>query len=374
MSAVRAVGVDPGTLSFDVCGLDGDRVFLDRTFPTAEVGARPEVMVEAIRAAGPVDLVVGPSGYGLPWVAAADAGSRELALMKLSDDEQTSGTIIAGMRRMLGVLAGSGLPVCFAPAVVHLCTVPAHRKVNRVDMGTADKLCAVALGVWDQARRLGVPFDATSFEYLELGGAFTAVLAVRDGAVVDGAGGSSGPLGYLSAGALDGELAYLLGDFPKRSLASGGVAWVAGRPEEPPDVLAGAQDRRTATAWEAFFESVVKTVAGQAAVLGRPREILLSGRLGRVPWVAGEVTRRLGDVAPVRRVEGFAEKVKEAAQGAALIAQGLLGGESASLVEAMGIRAARGTVLDNLYVDGADEVRRSYRSVESDPRPLWERR
>ena len=267
-----------------------------------------------------------------------------------------------------------GLPVCFAPAVVHLHTVPAHRKVNRVDMGTADKLCAVALGVWDQARRLGVPFDATSFEYLELGGAFTAVLAVRDGAVVDGAGGSSGPLGYLAAGALDGELAYLLGDFPKRSLASGGVAWVAGRPEEPPDVLAGAQDRRTATAWEAFFESVVKTVAGQAAVLGRPREILLSGRLGRVPWVAGEVTRRLGDVAPVRRVEGFAEKVKEAAQGAALIAQGLLGGESASLVEAMGIRAARGTVLDNLYVDGADEVRRSYRSAESDPQPLWERR
>ena len=115
-------------------------------------------------------------------------------------------------------------------------------------------------------------------------------------------------------------------------------------------------------------------VAGQAAVLGRPREILLSGRLGRVPWVAGEVTRRLGDVAPVRRVEGFAEKVKEAAQGAALIAQGLLGGEFASLVEAMGIRAARGTVLDNLYVDGADEVRRSYRSAESDPQPLWERR
>ena len=41
---------------------------------------------------------------------------------------------------------------------------------------------------------------------------------------------------------------------------------------------------------------------------------------------------------------------KQAAQGAALLADGLAGGRAAPLVEAMGIRDAGGTVLDHLYV------------------------
>ena len=45
---------------------------------------------------------------------------------------------------------------------------------------------------------------------LELGGAFTAALAIDAGQIVDGMGGSSGPLGARAVGALDGEVAYLL--------------------------------------------------------------------------------------------------------------------------------------------------------------------
>ena len=47
---------------------------------------------------------------------------------------------------------------------------------------------------------------------------------------------------------------------------------------------------------------------------------------------------------------GFAAVAKQAAQGAALLADGLAGGRAAPLVEAMGIRDAGGTVLDHLYV------------------------
>jgi predicted butyrate kinase (DUF1464 family) len=50
--------------------------------------------------------------------------------------------------------------------------------------------------------------------------------------------------------------------------------------------------------------------------------------------------------------------VKEAARGAALIADGLAGGRYRELVEVMRLKEARGTVLDRLYLTGAEEVRR----------------
>lgn len=376
VAMIRALGIDPGTVSFDVCGREGDRVFCDLTFRTEEVGADPGLLLTALHEAGPVDIIVGPSGYGLPWVAAQDLGPRELDLLLLGDGRDgPRGSIVGGMGRILQALKDSGLPVCFAPGVIHLATVPGHRKVNRIDMGTADKVCAVALGIWDQARRWSVPYNETAFVYVEMGGAFTAVLAVEGGAIVDGSGGTSGALGFRALGAMDGELAYLLRGFPKDVLATGGVAWVAGAPESSPDDLAAAaaSDRRVALAWEALLEDVVKRVAAEVAVLDHPHEILLSGRLTRVPQVCRQLSSRLRAFAPVRRVEGYATVSKEAAQGAALIGQGLVGGELADLVETMALRRAQGSALDHLYVGGAEEVRRRYSRPEPGPAPFWER-
>jgi predicted butyrate kinase (DUF1464 family) len=62
----------------------------------------------------------------------------------------------------------------------------------------------------------------------------------------------------------------------------------------------------------------------------------------------------------VRRVEGFARVAKEAAQGAALIADGLAGGRYEELVDAMQLRGAGGTVLDHLYVTGVETLRIEY--------------
>lgn len=373
----RAIGIDPGTVSFDVCGRDDDVVFLDVTLATAEVGADPERFVELLRSAGPVDVVVGPSGYGLPWVAVQDVGPREVELMLLGDPRGGPfSTVVEGMGGILRALRDSGLPLCFAPGVIHLPTVPDHRKVNRIDMGTADKLCAVALGIWDQARRLGVPYGEVSLIYVEMGGAFTAVVAVEDGRVVDGSGGTSGAMGYQALGAMDGELAYLLGDFAKGNLATGGMAWIAGSPDRPPaDVVAlAATDRRAAGALEAFLEDLVKRVAAQAAVLAEPREIVLSGRLSREPEIAGEVRRRLAGFAPVRAVQGYAAVAKEAAQGAALVGQGLAGDASlAGLVETMELRGAKGSVLDHLFVGAAEELRRRYEMPGPAPVPFWQR-
>ena len=110
---VRAVGIDPGTISFDVCGLEGDHPFLDTTVPSAEVAANPQVLVDLLQSVAPVDMIVGPSGYGLPWVSAQDLRPQDVDLLILSrkrlDDgrEPGRGAIIGGMRRMLRLLKES---------------------------------------------------------------------------------------------------------------------------------------------------------------------------------------------------------------------------------------------------------------------------
>ena len=87
----------------------------------------------------------------------------------------------------------------------------------------------------------------------------------------------------------------------------------------------------------------MKAVAALAVSAPRACEVMLSGRLARVAGVRDEFARRLARVmagVPVHVLAGFAATAKQAAQGAALIADGLAGGASAALVEALGIREA----------------------------------
>src|SRR5438034_10605237 len=89
----RVIGIDPGTVSVDVCGLDDGHVFLDRSLPTDEALAHPSVLVglleEAHRVA-PLDLVAGPSGYGLPLTAARDLTEADLRLAYLAAEGERS--------------------------------------------------------------------------------------------------------------------------------------------------------------------------------------------------------------------------------------------------------------------------------------------
>ncbi len=344
----RVIGIDPGTVTIDLCGLEDGRVFLDRSFPTAEALADPAAVIALLQNAGPLDLVAGPSGYGLSVTPAAQATDEDLRLAFLAAEGEPGG--IGGLRALARALARSGLPVVFTPGVIHLPSVPAHRKVNRVDMGTADKVCATALAIEQQARRTGRPVDSVSLVLLELGGAFAAAVAER-GQIVDGVGGTSGPLGFRAAGALDGEVAFLAGTISKAMLFGGGAAAVAGWEGEAafPERVAQPATPRERIAWEAFVESATKAATALATSVPSPKEFVLSGRLAHLEPVQHAIRERLGPVGPTCLLEGFAAVAKEGAQGAALIADGLAGGRHRALVELLGIRAARGTALDHLY-------------------------
>jgi predicted butyrate kinase (DUF1464 family) len=322
----RVAGVDPGTVSFDVCVLDDGDVVLERSFATEEVGADPAPLVETLTEHGPFDLVLGPAGYGLPLIPASEVGDRELALMVLVRADEPEGRVgVVGMRTIIRALIAAELPLVFGPGAIHLPTVPAYRKWNRIDMGTADKVAGAALCIADQAERLAIGLEETSFVMLELGGAFSAALAVDGGRIVDGIGGSAGPIGARACGALDAEVAYLLGGaLSKRTVFSG-----------------GALDD-----WLALEEGAAKSALALTVSVPAPREILVTGRNARA-----ELATRLTHVAPVRVVE------KAAARGAAVLADGLAGGRYAALVDRLGVRDASGTVLDHLRVHGADRIK-----------------
>jgi predicted butyrate kinase (DUF1464 family) len=293
-------------------------------------------------------------------VPVADLGETDLDLFILvREEDRRQPEMVGGLRAMVALMRERRLPAVLLPGVIHLPTVPAHRKVNRIDMGTADKVCAAALGIREQSERLGLPADGTSFILVELGGVFTAALAVDGGRIVDGVGGTGGGLGYRALGALDGEVAYALGAVKKALLFTGGAAFVAGDPELPPEALLAA-DGRVRLARDAFVEAIAKMVAALRVSLPSPREILLSGRVSRTPGLADLLAAALGVSAPVRLLGRLARGCKEAAQGAALVADGLAGGRHRDVVEAMRLREARGTLLDHLYLAGADSLRRRF--------------
>jgi predicted butyrate kinase (DUF1464 family) len=344
---VRVIGIDPGTISFDFCGLDNDRVILDRSVSTGDILGDPELISDLIIKTMP-ELVVGPSGYGIPVTAISEIGERELFLMSLIKIGDRKSFL--GMRNSISRLKKKGLPVYFIPGVIHLPTVPDYRKINKIDMGTADKLCCAALGVRDGSLREHRNYNETSFIMLEMGFGYTSAIAVKDGRIVDGIGGSSGNIGYLSMGSMDAELAYLLGGFDKELIFRGGVATISEYPE-------GLMENSDAL--NAYLEGAVKDVLSLTASV-KPDDILVSGRMSKVRGIFDELKGRLGSW-QVRRLEGFdTANVKEAAQGAALIADGLAGGAYEELIDVMKIREAKGTSLDHILLPEIEALKKEY--------------
>jgi predicted butyrate kinase (DUF1464 family) len=354
-------GVDPGTVSIDVCALDGGEVLLDETFRSADLALDPGPLVDALVAHRPLDLVLGPAGYGLPLVPGERVGERELGLMLLLRNDQAGARAgIGGMRAMIRALIGAGLPLVFGPGAIHLPTVPVHRKWNRIDLGTADKVCSAALCIADQADRLGLPYEETSFVMLELGGAFSAALAIDRGRIVDGLGGSCAPIGGRSCGALDAEVAYLLGAaLSKETVFSGGALDPRGEVDlSAPGALEALRgDPGHREGWLAFEEGAVKAALAMTVSVPAPREILVAGRLAGAPGLVDALSERLASVATVSAPTGLGPRVKTAAQGAAVLADGLAGGRHAPLVERLRLREASGTALDHLRMHGAESIR-----------------
>ena len=89
--------------------------------------------------------------------------------------------------------------------------------------------------------------------------------------------------------------------------------------------------------WFVLGENVEKDVASILVSMQNLKEIILSGRLTAYDFIKAELTRRLNKYAPVVKVNKLSKIAKEAACGAYIIGEGLLGGKYRRLVENMGI-------------------------------------
>ena len=347
---MRIVGIDPGTGSFDFFGMDGEKIILDCSVPVPDVAQNPKVLLDTVRSVFPLDMIVGPSGYGLPLTQIKDITERELTLM-VPDDKSIP--LYDGIRMVIRLMKKEGFPIYFTPGVIHLPTIPLYRKANKMDMGTADKVCCIVLAIRDQAQRYGIDYSETSFILTEMGYAFNAVIGVENGRIVDGLGGTSG---VITLGSMDSELAVRLGKFPGVVLFSGGAKDASGKDDLTPEEMAREQHKYSAS-WNMMLESIVKGVAAIKVAVEKPREILLSGRLSGIPEIAEVLAVKLSQFGVVRKVGRQARVAKEAAEGAYIIGEGLLGGKYKGIVDCLELRGAKGTMFDYIRVKGVELVK-----------------
>jgi predicted butyrate kinase (DUF1464 family) len=332
---VRAVGSDPGTSGLDLLLLDDGAVVDQRSFQPADLARSPGLLSELFEAWAPIDMAAAPSGYGLPLVrgeALTEDHIEQMSLVRPSDRGRESGVV--GFRAWVRAFCRSGVPVVFTPGGLHLPTIPAHRKVNSVDLGTADKVCVAALALWFDLLESG-GFDRSTFAVIEVGTAFSAILVVERGQLVDASAGTRGPIGIRSQGSWDGEIAYWRGPLTKNDLFRGGLS----------DLRSLGPD--------AFRESLVRHLAAMQAITPFER-IYLSGRGLTQPEVAklvDDATVRFDRVIKLPNLPGAS--VKHAAQGSAILADALAGGRFAPLAESLHLTSAAGSVWDWLMVQPA---------------------
>jgi predicted butyrate kinase (DUF1464 family) len=342
---VKILGIDPGTVSFDLCLIENEKVIFEDSMLSNLVAEMPEKLAEKCLCLKP-DAIIAPSGYGLPNRHLKDLSKQDMFELTLVREEENV-PVLCGMKKFFDLLEESTLDILFVPGIIQLPTVPRWRKFNKIDMGTADKMCIGALSVETVSRNKGIGYDQVSHIVVELGGGYNALITVENGMIINGIGGTlfPGP-GFINAGAMDGEIAYLLGGFAKTLLFQGGASYLANKHGLS---IEDFTQESYPEAFNAFIEGVVFGVCSQQGILDS-REVYLSGRLTRYENIYNPLKLHLEKLGYfVGRLPTLSDKSKAAAQGYAVVGNGLYGGSYQQLVKYMKIDRAEGSVLDYVY-------------------------
>ncbi len=342
---MRILGIDPGTVSFDLCLLEDKEIKFEESIPSSVVAERPEDMAKKCLSLE-ANVIIAPSGYGLPNRRLSEISEREMFELTLVREGERV-PVLDGMKKFFTIVGEAGLETLFLPGVIHLPTVPRWRKFNKIDMGTADKMCIGALSIELVSQKKGITYAEVNHIVVELGGGYNCVITIEKGRIINGIGGTlfPGP-GFMNAGAMDGEIAYLLRGFEKTLLFQGGVSYLTGSETLP---IEDFTRESYPEVFNAFVEGILFAVCSQRALSGS-REVYLSGRLTKHENIYNPIKVCLEELGyTVSRLPTLSGKSKAAAQGYAMVGNGLYGGSYEPLVKHMMIDKAEGSVTDYVY-------------------------
>lgn len=363
-----AVGIDPGSKTMDVCMLCDGKVCYEKSYETMEVALKPHLLVEEIaRLSEKADLIALPSGYGVEvtninsipsevfeeWYYTFILATRKSNIIEAMEKGVVGARVYYAMAESAKVIREMSIPGVFIPGIISLPTVPVFRKINKVDMGTADKLSVVVLGIQEVAEDYGGDYNRVDYIHVEAGFGYSSIVAVKEGKVVDAYGGTTTPgPAFLTAGSLDLEVVQAVERFDKSHVFTTGCSQMLQLQDLDTWLrMVEEGESKALTCYEAFIEAIVKSVYSLMHAVRSPQVILVSGRLSKYKVFLESLSTRLASVAPVRRMCGLKSNVaKETAQGYAVVADGLSGGVYSELVKHVEIPRATGSSLDYILI------------------------
>ena len=119
---MRILGIDPGTVSFDLCLLEDKEIVFEDSIPSTAVAEKPEDFAAECLSLN-LDVMIAPSGMGLNNRRLSELTPREMfELTLVREGEEVP--VLEGMKKFLTIVREAGLEIFFLPGVIQLPTVP----------------------------------------------------------------------------------------------------------------------------------------------------------------------------------------------------------------------------------------------------------
>ncbi|MEL9929596.1 MAG: DUF1464 family protein [Sulfolobales archaeon] len=314
---MRVLAIDPGSITTSVATVENDKIYRYREVSSKELSRNPEMLFEMIEEDQP-DIIVAPSGYGLPPVDIRELNTEERLKSLLLREDDPGIEDLKYISYFLKHVERIKVPVIGVPGIYNLATIDPSKRINRIDLGTADKTATAILAIYVHSRGDLERLSRSNIIVMELG-AFTSGIAVKEGRIIDGVGGTLYPIGLISGGGWDGEIAVILGRrIYKRDLFKGGLKSICGTIDLEEIYV------RCREGFERYIDDIAKTIAVLERSIRRGGlkedeiKIYLSGRGARN--IVVKALKEYGynpEILP-RFFKGSDEKIKSSAEGSAL--------------------------------------------------------
>ncbi len=241
------------------------------------------------------------------FAALHDMSAQQLYEMALYQDNQSWGK---KLKELLIAIGAMNLRSYCIPAVAYIDSVPAYRKLNRADMGSAGNVGAITT-ILSRMREREAAWSEMRFFYLEVGHTTKSIIVVEDGRIINGIGTQE----HMYRG-----------------------NW--------PDMRENEK-----LVEEAFWEGLTQELAGLMAI-HHVEDIVVREQSAAQEDVRrkDEVIDRLGEQYQLYTFPGYESDKKgyDSAIGAALVAEGLAyEGTTAEVVERLRLRESVGNGFDN---------------------------